>query len=720
MAAETEDVERLEKRLGLVDVYAICTGAMFASGFFLLPGVAAARAGPAVILAYLISSLLMIPGMLSMAELSSAMPRAGGPYFFIHRSLGPLAGTVGGLGNWLTLVFKSAFALVGMGAYLALFIEVPIQPVAVGLTVAFAALNILGAKETARLQVWLVATLLAIMAFYIVQGGFNLLGAEAQALAADNMTPFFTTGAATLASTVGLVFVSYAGLTKVAAAAEEIRDLDRNLPLGMILALATVGVIYVAGVAIIVAFVEPAALHEDLTPVATAGDVFLDWLPGVTGLVLVVIAAIAAFASTGNAGILTASRYPLAMSRDRLTWSGFDRIGRFGTPTIGILTTSTMMIVAILFLDVERLASLGSAFLLLMFALINLSVIIFRESHIASYVPGFRSPLYPWLQLFGLVTTVGLILALGAFYVAFVLGIVVAAALWYRFYVRARAQRRGAVYTLFLRLGQLRDQGVDQELWGILQERGASDEDFFDEIVARADVIDRDRADLDAIVDDVADLLARRTGIRPEQIATQLRDSASEAVVPGTRSAVIYPAELSDASQPEIVLVRIRRGLATEAPRQFPGQERDEENGERTGQGVHVRALLFLVSPDGHTTQHLRLLAQLAAVTEEPSFARTWREASSEQELLEAVLRDERFVSLEVTHHGPTAAWVDKRLRELTFPGDTLVALVRRDGRSLIPHGETVLRRGDRVTIVGRSADVAQLFDVQDDGRSND
>ena len=714
MAAESEDVERLEKRLGLIDVYAICTGAMFASGFFLLPGVAAARAGPAVILAYLISSILMIPGMLSMAELASAMPRAGGPYFFIHRSLGPLAGTVGGLGNWLTLVFKSAFALVGMGAYLALFIDVPIQPVAVGLTVAFAALNIFGAKETARLQVWLVVTLLAIMAFYIVQGGFSLLGAEAQTLAADNLTPFFTTGTATLASTVGLVFVSYAGLTKVAAAAEEIENLDRNLPLGMILALSTVAFIYVAGVAIIVSFVEPDALHADLTPVATAGEVFLDWLPGVSGLVLVVVAAIAAFASTGNAGILTASRYPLAMSRDRLTWSGFDRIGRFGTPTVGIIVTSTMMIVAILFLDVERLASLGSAFLLLMFALINLSVIIFRESQIASYVPGFRSPLYPWLQIVGVVSSIGLILALGPFYVTFVVGIVVAAGVWYRLYVRSRASRRGAVYSLFLRLGQLRDQGVDQELWGILQERGASDEDFFDEIVARAAVVDHRECELDALFTEVAEVFAQRTGLDHGDVEAQLRETAGEAVVPGTQSAIIYPVELTDAEQPEIVLVRIRDGVAAGEPRQFPGQDR-EDDVDHDDRAVNVEALIFLASPDGHTTQHLRLLAQLAAVTEEPTFGRVWREAGTEQELLETILRDERFVSLEVTDHGPTAAWVDQRLRDLTFPGDTLVALIRRDGQSLIPHGDTMLRRGDRVTIVGRSADVAQLFEATTD-----
>jgi basic amino acid/polyamine antiporter, APA family len=390
MSPEATTASRLEKRLGLLDVYAICTGAMFASGFFLLPGIAAANAGPSVILAYLASSLLMVPAMYSIAELSSAMPRAAGTYFFIHRSMGPLAGTIGGLGAWVVLIVKSAFALVGMGAYLALFVDVPIRPIAIALTVGFAVLNIVGAKETARLQVWLVTVLVTIMAFFIAQGAVEVIrGTDA---VQGQMEPFFQFGLQGFVSTIGLVFISYAGLTKVSSAAEEIRDLDRNLPLGMILALVTVGAIYTLGVWILVAVLPPAELYEDLTPVASAGEVLLSWMPGQLGVLLVVVAAITAFASTGNAGILTASRFPLAMARDRLLWSGFDRLGRFGTPTLGVIVTSVLMILAILFLDVERLASLGSAFLLLLFALLNLSVIIMRESRIASYVPGYRSP----------------------------------------------------------------------------------------------------------------------------------------------------------------------------------------------------------------------------------------------------------------------------------------------------------------------------------------
>jgi len=206
--AQDASIERLEKRLGLLDVYAICTGAMFASGFFLLPGIAAANAGPSVVLAYLLSSILMIPGMFSIAELSSAMPRAAGTYFFIHRSLGPLAGTIGGFGDWLVLTFKSAFALVGMGAYLAIFLDVPIQPLAVALTVAFGALNIFGAKETSRLQIGLVVTLLAIMAFYLTQGFVHMAGLGWESQLQGRLTPVLPFGAAGLVSTIGLVFIS--------------------------------------------------------------------------------------------------------------------------------------------------------------------------------------------------------------------------------------------------------------------------------------------------------------------------------------------------------------------------------------------------------------------------------------------------------------------------------------------------------------------------------
>ena len=107
---------KLEKNLGLFDVYAISTGAMFSSGFFLLPGLAAAETGSSVVLAYLLAGVMIIPAMLSIAELATAMPRAGGSYFFVDRAMGPLFGMISGAGTWVALVLKSAFALIGIAA----------------------------------------------------------------------------------------------------------------------------------------------------------------------------------------------------------------------------------------------------------------------------------------------------------------------------------------------------------------------------------------------------------------------------------------------------------------------------------------------------------------------------------------------------------------------------------------------------------------------------
>ena len=222
----------LKKTLGLADVYAISTGAMFSSGFFLLPGIAAIQSGPSVALAYLLAGVLIMPAMFSVAELATAMPRAGGAYYFLDRSMGPLMGTIGGLGTWLALVLKTAFALLGMGAYLMLFVDVPIKPIAVGLTALFALLNIVGAKETSGLQRVLVASLVMILGAWVVQGLGYMFGQDAGAMLEARLSgQFLENGVDGLFATVGIVFVSYAGLTKVASVAEEVRDPDRNLSL---------------------------------------------------------------------------------------------------------------------------------------------------------------------------------------------------------------------------------------------------------------------------------------------------------------------------------------------------------------------------------------------------------------------------------------------------------------------------------------------------------
>ena len=92
---------RLRKELGLLDVWAVALGTTLSAGFFLLPGLAAAEASSAIVIAYLVAAIPLVPAMFSVVELATAMPRAGGTYYFLDRSLGPAVGTIGGLGTWL-------------------------------------------------------------------------------------------------------------------------------------------------------------------------------------------------------------------------------------------------------------------------------------------------------------------------------------------------------------------------------------------------------------------------------------------------------------------------------------------------------------------------------------------------------------------------------------------------------------------------------------------
>ena len=119
-----------KRQLNLLDVFCISSGAMISSGLFVLPGLAYAKSGPAMILAYMLAAILIIPSMFAKAELATAMPKAGGDYFYIMRGFGPLVGTIAGFSSWFSLSFKGAFALLGMGAYLSIITNMPINIIA--------------------------------------------------------------------------------------------------------------------------------------------------------------------------------------------------------------------------------------------------------------------------------------------------------------------------------------------------------------------------------------------------------------------------------------------------------------------------------------------------------------------------------------------------------------------------------------------------------------
>ena len=693
---------KLKKSLTLFDVYAISTGAMFSSGFFLLPGIAFAQAGPSVFLAYLLAAFAVLPAMLSISELVTAMPRAGGTYYFLDRALGPLVGTVGGLGAWLALVLKTAFALVGLGAYLGLFFEVPIKTVAVGLTIVFLVLNVVGAKETSGLQRVLVTALVAILTLFVIEGLLSL-GDTSASVRAERFTPLMPHGRLGLLSTVGLVFVSYAGLTKVASVAEEVRDPDRNLPLGMVLSLVTATAIYVLGVYVMVAVLRPETLSSDLTPVASAANVVMHWMPGRLELWLVVIAAFAAFASTANAGILSASRFLLAMGRDHLIPARYARIGRFRTPTWGVVLTSVATIAAVLLLDVEGLAKLASAFMLLLFALINLAVIVMRESEIEAYDPGFHSPLYPWLQIAGFLIPVWLILEMGWLALGFTAGVIGVSTLWYFLYAHHRLVREGAIYHVFARLGRQRFEGLDRELREILKEKGLREAEPFDELVAHAVVEDLPApVEFTELVRLASTRLGGVLGLRAEELEERFLAGTRIGMTPVSRGAALPHLRLSGIERPLLLMVRAPAGIRMERA--------GLPEGAAAAAGP-VQAVFFLVSPEGRPGPHLRMLARIASRIDDPGFLSEWLGARDEQEIKEALVHEERLCSLTIREEGPTAPFVGLPLRDAPLHDGTLVALVNRRGGVIVPTGSTILEVGDRLTILGAPAALERIRD---------
>ena len=153
-------MKSLERSLGLFAVVAISVGAMLGGAIFLLPAVAAELTGPSLWLAYLVAALLVLHAALSKAELATAMPDSGGAYLYIERAMGPLAGTVAGIGLWLSLLLKSTFALAVLGNYLSLVVEVPLTPVGLALLALVTALNVVGVRRVSAIQKYVVGACL--------------------------------------------------------------------------------------------------------------------------------------------------------------------------------------------------------------------------------------------------------------------------------------------------------------------------------------------------------------------------------------------------------------------------------------------------------------------------------------------------------------------------------------------------------------------------------
>ena len=412
----------------------------------MLPGLAAAKTGPMVWLAYLLAGLTVLPAALSKSELATAMPTSGGTYVYLERTFGPLAGTISGLGLWLSLLLKSAFALIGFGAYLSVLVDIELTPralqiIALALLVAITILNILGVSVISKMQKFIIAgVLLALLVLSVA--GFGAMEVRA-------LNEGFSHGLHGFLAATAFVYVSYAGVTKVAAIAEEVKDPDRNLPLGILISWAVVMCVYVLVVFVLATTVPMEQLtnyngsgYPDLHPIYTLAEI----VGGSTAGTVAAIFAVVTMVSMAVAGLLAASRFPFAMSRDQLLPEQIQQINPyFMTPVTSILLTAVVMAVSILFLPVEQIAKLASAFMILAFMFVCGTVFVLREIASEWYKPRFRSPFYPFVQIIGVLSGVILLSAMGLTSLFAIGCIFVVGALSYFGYGKRKTSRRGVV-----------------------------------------------------------------------------------------------------------------------------------------------------------------------------------------------------------------------------------------------------------------------------------
>ena len=409
-------MKKLQRTLSLPGAIAVSVGGML-SGIFVLPGLAVGITGSSVWLAFLVASLCILPAVLSKSELATAMPKSGGTYVYIERAFGPLFGTIAGIGLWLSLLLKSAFSLVGLSAYLYVLIEVDAsltKGIALLALLFILLLNVFGVKKVEKTQLIIVSisvlSLVGIIVFGTSSFDSNLL------------EPVFVDGSSGFITGVAFLYISYAGVTKIAAVAGEIKNPEKNLPRTMIFSLLLITTIYVFVALVLVGNIEASILSTDMKPIHTLfqsiGGNALGYVAGAVGVITLL--------SMANSGVLASSRFPFAMGKDKLMPGFLGSVSsRFMTPVSAIITTSTLIALAILFLDVVKIAKLASAFKVLMFIFNELSVIVLRETNAQWYNPSFRSPLYPYVQLFGIFSGIVLLAYLGIMPLISVFGVFV-------------------------------------------------------------------------------------------------------------------------------------------------------------------------------------------------------------------------------------------------------------------------------------------------------
>ena len=410
-----EKTVELARSIGLKTLVILSLSSMLGSGLFLLPAFAQEVAGPGMWFAFLLAGSVVIASAYSKAELASAMPQSGGFYVYAERTYGHLVGTISGLGLFASFMLKSAFALVGFAAYMEVITthfgieDVNSKAIAMVLLVLILVVNITGVKAIKKVQVPIVTGAVATVVLLCIMALFS------NDLDLSRPVQDFQPVSLEMGTAAALVFVAFSGAIKVGAIGGEVLDPETNLPRGMIQSLFIATALYAVVAYIMVAVMTPDWYMTNGHAVENPISVFADSVASTTVVLLASLVAIIAMASMALAGVLSSSRFIYAMAKDGVLPSPLAELNeRYKTPHWPILLTGLLMAISIYSFDVHVIAELASGFILMVFIVLNLTVVVLRGAgpkHV--WDPPYRSPLYPLPQIYGTIAGIAMLILMG-------------------------------------------------------------------------------------------------------------------------------------------------------------------------------------------------------------------------------------------------------------------------------------------------------------------
>ena len=402
LIARTMEEGGLKKVLGPLELVLLGIGAIVGTGIFVITGVVAAYySGPAIILAFVFSGLVCILAALCYAEFAAMVPVAGSAYTYSYASLGEIWAWI--IGWDLILEYSVAIAAVAIGwsGYMTEFFHVAGFELPTALTnppgvnggiinlpsiliiALITSLLILGVKESARVNNVIVAIKIAVI-FLFLYLGFSHINAV-------NWQPFMPYGWQGIFTGAAIVFFAYIGFDAVSTAAEEVRNPQKDLPVGIIGSLSISTLLYIAVSVVLTGVVSYLLLKGTNAPIAFA----LEQIGIAWGSEIVAIGAICGITSVLLVLLFGQTRIFFAMARDGLLPRFFSTIHpKFRTPARVTLLVGTVTALIASLLPLEAVAELVNIGTLAAFIIVAASIIVLRRTEPHLERP-FRVPFVP-------------------------------------------------------------------------------------------------------------------------------------------------------------------------------------------------------------------------------------------------------------------------------------------------------------------------------------